>query len=261
MAYIDNPEIEEKFYAAGIVVLAVAGFFLPPFVLWLLGLEGVWAWIHSRPGLIRWPVVFILWGASVVLILGMLAGLVDFGMRALARIVNAIEWIAALTAAGLNAAVFGSVSLMKSLFGLALHPVRCLCEWGWDRGQTFIGLRLQKWREEQELRRLYHEFRGGYRSFREFRRDFEGGGAKSQAKPESGPRPEPPKQEPPKPDPFAAACRLLGLPENGSFTAADLKTRYRALMKGLHPDIAGPNELAVQINAACTLIRTRKGWS
>ncbi len=60
-------------------------------------------------------------------------------------------------------------------------------------------------------------------------------------------------------DPLAAAARLLGLPEG--FTRREFEDRYRRLMKGVHPDVAGPNELAVQINAARMTIKERMGWA
>ena len=61
------------------------------------------------------------------------------------------------------------------------------------------------------------------------------------------------------PDPVEAAIRLLGLPE--SFTSDDLKRRFRTLIKGVHPDLVGPNELATQLNDAHALIKERKGWT
>jgi hypothetical protein len=60
-------------------------------------------------------------------------------------------------------------------------------------------------------------------------------------------------------DPVEAAIRLLGLPE--SFTSDDLKRRFRTLIKGIHPDVVGPNELATQLNNAHALIKERKGWT
>lgn len=62
------------------------------------------------------------------------------------------------------------------------------------------------------------------------------------------------------PDPFLAACRLVGLPESGEFTAAEFKQRFHTLMKAVHPDIAGPNLFAQQLNAARAVIKKRKGW-
>lgn len=61
-----------------------------------------------------------------------------------------------------------------------------------------------------------------------------------------------------KPDPLTCAMQLLGLKQG--FTKDEFETRYRTLMKGVHPDVAGPNELARQLNEARDIIRRAKPW-
>ncbi|MFZ1991993.1 MAG: hypothetical protein WAW96_19735 [Alphaproteobacteria bacterium] len=61
-------------------------------------------------------------------------------------------------------------------------------------------------------------------------------------------------------DPFVTACRTLGLREDGDFERSLFEQRYRALMKGVHPDVVGANSLAAQLNAARDIIRQRKSW-
>ena len=108
---------------------------------------------------------------------------------------------------------------------------------------------------EWTLWRTYRaEFRGSFASYREFKSEFK---ARMNAGTSGPERNEPPA---PAPDPFAAACKIIGLPASGNFTEAEFKARYRALMKEVHPDIAGPNERAAQVNAASMLIKKRKGW-
>lgn len=99
------------------------------------------------------------------------------------------------------------------------------------------------------------EFRGSFASFREFKRAFN---ARMSSSANGSQRSGPP---PPPRDPFAAACEVMGLPAHGNFTEAEFKARYRALMKQFHPDIAGPNKRAAEVNAASMQIRKRKGWS
>lgn len=57
---------------------------------------------------------------------------------------------------------------------------------------------------------------------------------------------------------LALARRVLGLPED--FTRQAFEIRYRTLMKGVHPDVAGPNDLARQLNEARDTIRRARAW-
>ncbi len=59
-------------------------------------------------------------------------------------------------------------------------------------------------------------------------------------------------------DEFEDAEILLGL-EKG-YAMKDLTARYRALMKHVHPDIAGPNDIARRVGAARDIVSVRKGW-
>ncbi|TPL14817.1 hypothetical protein FJ945_29820 [Mesorhizobium sp. B2-4-9] len=59
-------------------------------------------------------------------------------------------------------------------------------------------------------------------------------------------------------DAFEDSILLLSLPER--FTDRDLSERYRKLMKCVHPDQIGPNDIARRLNIARDLIAARKGW-
>jgi hypothetical protein len=59
-------------------------------------------------------------------------------------------------------------------------------------------------------------------------------------------------------DPYREAVHLFGLDEG--FDEAGLDSRFRTLMKRVHPDVAGPNDLAMKLNLARTLIKERRGW-
>lgn len=102
---------------------------------------------------------------------------------------------------------------------------------------------------ELALRRAYfREFRHQFPSYRAFRAYVE---ALERADHEAAA----------KGNAFRDACCIFGLPENGSFTQAEFKARYRALMKTIHPDVAGSESQAVQANQASAAIKTEKGWS
>jgi hypothetical protein len=150
----------------------------------------------------------------------------------------------------------------------AVSPLIALARWAcfsalpglWRRAVSPViarAVRLaQALQFEWMLWRTYRaEFRGAFASYREFKREFN---ARMNASSSGSERNDPPA---PAPDPFAAACKVMGLPAGGKFTEAEFKTRYRALMKEVHPDIAGPNERAAQVNAASMEIKKRKGWS
>lgn len=57
---------------------------------------------------------------------------------------------------------------------------------------------------------------------------------------------------------FTKGYRLFGLSEEGSFTQAQFKARYRELMKEAHPDANGSAELAAELNQARDFIKSRK---
>ena len=144
------------------------------------------------------------------------------------------------------------------LLGLAmLWLAQVLGELLWDAYATQL-VRLTEWRYEQrELRRIYREEFAerfpSYRAFLRFYRAIENGDDPGTRRDE--------RQHPTQAatDPVEAAIRLLGLREG--FTRDDLKQRFRTLVKGIHPDMVGPNELATQLINAYTLINERKGWA
>jgi hypothetical protein len=264
MSQIDDPTFENKVRLAGMGLVALCSLYVPPLAFHMIGLDAVLLWLEGCPGLVRWPVFLILWGLSFIALMGVVRGLFSFIEQLIPLCINAAARIGEFTAQILTILVLSVPALVGQLLKLALYPVRLLCEAAIEQGRVRLGLYLQNWREEQELRRLWQrEFRAEFRTFKNFKRHFHAGtaGGGNAGANEQRHDSEPPRPEPPKPDPFKAACRILGLPEDGAFTAAELKKRYLTLIKGVHPDIAGPNELAAQINAACTLIRERKGWT
>lgn len=123
---------------------------------------------------------------------------------------------------------------------------------GWPRAAAAFA-RLRAIRDalarELALRRAYYrEFRRQFPSYRAFRDYFD---ALERVDREASA----------KVDAFRVACRLFGLPDNGNFTPVEFKARYRALMKTIHPDVAGSEARAVQANQASETIKAEKGWS
>lgn len=268
------------------------------FLIHKLGLGWVWEFIHGLPFWQGFGLSAALWGAIILLLLNLphiaraamkLFRQVPVLIRALAR--TALS-AAVFTCRAIVAALAPVLTVLAALariaepfrMGLMLiaepllaalapvfKPVRKL----W-RSALAVGAVLDPlhdlWRSlvmplvsraadfhaslrfEWTLWRTYRaEFRGVYASYWEFKTAL-----KARAYSDPG---ESHQDDPPPRDPFASACEVMGLPADGSFTESQFKARYRALMKEVHPDIAGPNRRAAEVNAASMEIRKRKGWS
>jgi hypothetical protein len=120
---------------------------------------------------------------------------------------------------------------------------------------AYVAPWLERRRQREELRRAFEQMQNPKGSFEDFVRDFEAGGSNASEE-DAGKN----GKAAPSSDPFTAACRTLGLPEAGGFGQAELKARYQALMKAVHPDIIGANVFAAQVNEARGIIKARKGW-
>jgi hypothetical protein len=252
---------------AAAATMAVLSFFAPVMLLHAVGLESAWYWLARQSAWLRWPVFVTMWGCSFVVITGCVIGATGFAVRLVQSAGRGIVAISEKVNEGLNAAFYGGGALTMSLLSLVLYPVRLVCEFAWERAQGCFSVLLQRWREEQELRRLYREeFSGDFPNFRAFRRHFyeqekESAAQSAQHAQREQEQQQQQQEQAKKRDAFVDACKLLGLPEDGEFTPALLKQRYYALIRNVHPDIAGPNELALQVNAAHACIKKRKGWS
>ena len=60
-------------------------------------------------------------------------------------------------------------------------------------------------------------------------------------------------------DCWEAACKLLGLPEEG-FDSSELSRAYRQAIVTAHPDVGGNPAMAKALNVARDLIRKQQGW-
>lgn len=162
-----------------------------------------------------------------------------------------------------------------AVLGIA-QVLRALICAAWDQtARRLCAALLAPWQAVRQRMRLWdtwrREFRDEFETFDDFLYAFEHGGKRREQRDEpkfdagaqSGRRDqgEAPKRPPPDPHKaaYAAACRLLGLPESG-FTPEQLNARYRALMGAAHPDKGGDTQRAAAINAARDLIKHTKGW-
>jgi hypothetical protein len=232
------------------LVFLVLSFLIPGWVARALGLTGPLAhllnWMTAQEGLfclVLW-LAYGLVGFCILLAIAVAVG--GAGLALLWGLRKVKEW-----------ALRTSVALARLLGEVMLWVAKILGEWLWDVYATQL-LRLAQWRYEQrELRRLYREeYAADFSSYRAFLRFYrkvaagEDPGAQRGGSEHAGQVAI---------DQVEAAIRLLGLPQN--FTSDDLKRRFRTLIKGVHPDVVGPNELATQLNDAYTLIKERKGWT
>lgn len=232
-----------------------------------------WAWLALAPVWIQWPVLVLygagrlVFGLGTVTVLAVASGLLLTGAL---RLIDLIFEVAATLTEALCLTIAGFVRVIPMLAWMLLQTaaLTLLVVIGqplYWRAEALGGqlVRLaarprEIWRERQDLRRLYRaEYRDDFPNFRAFKRAWDacqrgediGDDA---ADDEAAPAPPPP------PDPLEWAIGLLGLAP--AFTRDDLESRYRRLMKGVHPDAAGPNALAEQLNRARALINERKGW-
>jgi hypothetical protein len=260
MSYLGKHEFSEKGRVGIIALFTIGTIAATSGAIDALGLSRVWTWVHHRPAPLGLLAAMALWGGAMLAIThgGRAA---SFAGRLAAR---GATW-GAKAGAGLGAAVIifvlrGTLSVIRALPAVVLGPYHEVfaLRWQalWQRGLGRTALIRQRLRQEWTLWRAYRrEFRGRqFASYRAFRRQFAAGARSG----ESGSGAQP--QGRSAPDPIAAACKLMGLPEDG-FSEAQFRARYRVLMKELHPDRGGSNEHAARVNAACALIKKRKGWS
>jgi hypothetical protein len=100
---------------------------------------------------------------------------------------------------------------------------------------------------ERQLRELFRA--SPFRTWREFRANFDGGGDAGPAEADKSS------------NGFEDACSLFGLPLTGLFTQTALNAAFRKLMQKAHPDRAGNPRIAARLNAARDFIRKHKGWN
>lgn len=252
----DNNEIGGMFLVAAVALglfWLVPGWIAEAFG-WEQELGHAMAWAHAQAPWIRWGAValYLFSGLiAVVVCCAVVTGIVYvlyLGTRA------AAVWLTEVTVLVLGALATVCVKGLTGLLKLIVWSFYFLSQLAWDVVEEPYAHLAALWAERQELRRLYREeYAQDFRSYQEFKRAW------TAMDEEPDKEEEKPDKDHSRTDPLAAAARLLGLPEG--FTRREFEDRYRRLMKGVHPDVAGPNELAVQINAARMTIKERMGWA
>jgi hypothetical protein len=268
MVTLGDHDGSEKGRVAAVILLTLLAMAATATATALLELDQVCPWIGTQPGLTGLFAAMALWGGVTFLLLR--------GVRVATFVVRLAGQGALLGASLLAKLIAGALkriaaglSAITGVLREALAPLFEPVRFQWLL--IFAPLRermapfARSVQKERTLWRAYRtEFKGRFRSYLEFRRYFESkgaGGPGANAQGGSGPGRSGQGSPAPARDPFSTACSLIGLPADGKFTESEFTARYRALMKGLHPDVAGPNELAAQVNAACGVIKKRKGWS
>lgn len=238
------------------LAILVLSFLIPEWAASALGLAGAHAhlldWIRTQEG----PAFLALWlvyglAGLCMLLVGVMA-VVGTGTLLARALLDFLVW--ALRTSAVTALLLGHLMFWP------LHVLAAVLRDILEDAISYIAAQL---RERRELRRLYRkDFARDFPTFRAFLRFY-----RAVAR---GEDPEYTDDDPWSQrwraretasgiDPYKAALRLLGLPEE--FSKADLQRRFRTLIKGVHPDVVGPNELATQLNDANALIKERKGWT
>ncbi len=222
------------------------------------------AWWWALDHWLRWP-LFGLYGLAGFFMLVIIAvsgiAIVDWLWR---HVMRGAGWLAESVETAVSEGLAGLDAVTSLLLWVLFWPVRLLGDLLRVVVAEPLACVFQMMQEQRELRRMYRSmFREQFKTYREFKRywDERHDGADSEdernTREDESARDDGRRTED-ESDPLDEAIKLLGLPER--FTKADLERRYKELMKRVHPDVVGPNDLARQLNEARALIKKRKGW-
>jgi len=205
--------------------------------------------------------------ALIALAISLFTGFVAAGAIYRAAVTLALTAADALREGAEEAVNSISDGIVAAVTGCAKAAARGLGLIGWFIGRPFVrgwdvvrdfaiamteGV-LDYVARERQLRELFRA--SPFRTWREFRANFDGGG-------DDGPAPQDETAEDDKSSSgFEDACRLFGLPLTGLFTQTALNAAFRKLMQKAHPDRAGNSGIAARLNAARDFIRKYKGWN
>lgn len=152
---------------------------------------------------------------------------------------------AALVASAMHPQTRGAYAPVLRALSAPFRPLLLLLLNGWDRAAGALA-------ERKAIRAIYdQEFADEFASFARFKRYYRWVNAQDYIDPRA------PLTS--SSDSFKDAVAFLGLKDG--FDQKALNARFGALMKQVHPDVAGPNDIARRLNEAREIIRARKGWT
>lgn len=233
---------------SGGLIFGAAALIAPWAIAYGLGLDQALAELIDSFGRLRLVALALLYGASFVIIGSVLRGLfLLLGLGAFGG--NLLTERLAAGLAGLLRHIGGICAGLASMIVLALRavirPLEVRChEW------------ITRLREERDLWQRYRdEFYQAYGSYAEFKRAFYGDDGHHDDHHHDRQHDQ---REERHGISLDDAFALLGL--SVTCRREEFEARYRDLMKQVHPDRAGPNGMATQLNEARALIRKQKGW-
>lgn len=213
------------------------------------------------PWYVRFPAMLIAAALSAALIVTLAKALLYAVVEGTGR---AKDWTHNASVALARLLVESGANFLEGIGNLALLALRMLwmpARMALDEMLGVMG-RVQKRIElEMEMRKVWRDqYRERFTTFREFRAAFENG-MNDDAAHEDKHREEPKfDEEEVRIDSFSDACRILKLPEDGSFTKALLEANFRKLMMSAHPDRGGSAHAAAALNRAREIVCQEKGW-
>lgn len=251
---------QARIWMLGILAFVAAPF--PALFFELVGLPRFMPWVYGLPPLPRFALLVPMWALSMIVLAGFASGVILFAERFFMMCASGAGFIALAVERVLTGVLMAVVSVIQLALFLAFAPFFMLGEWLWDVIYSRYALWTAWAEERRELRRIYRaQYAQQFATFRAFYRFYrENAASGSNTGGGSGPRNDS-RSGSSSEDKFRAACGLLGLPKDGSFTHGELKDHYRKAMKIAHPDAGGDPRLAAGINIAYETICKRKGWS
>jgi hypothetical protein len=225
----------------GTLLLGAVSIVAPWALAMWLGFDTALAWLIFNAGPYGYGILALLYGTSFLIIAS--AGRAVLLLSG--RTARTGSWLLDKIASALAGAVrwmTGRVALAGQIIWLGLRALTRPAE-------VWLYARFARLREEHALWQRYRsEFYQAYTSFAEFRRAYYGEDDDARA------------QDTPEPaNTLEQAFALFGLAADCG--REEFERRYRELIKQVHPDRAGPNAMATQLNEARTLIRKQKGWT
>lgn len=229
---------------SGGLIFAAAAIIAPWALAYGLGFDEALADLIDSFGRLRLFALALLYGTSFLIIGSVLRGLfllLGFGAFGGNLITERLAGGIAGLLRNIGGVCAGLARMIVLALRAAIRPLEVRChEW------------MSRLREERDLWQRYRdEFYQAYGSYAEFKRAFYADDDHHDDRQQH-------QREERHGISLDDAFALLGL--SATCGREEFEARYRDLMKQVHPDRAGPNGMATQLNEARALIRKQKGW-